>query len=129
MRIALSPCPDSEKNRLKPLRALTFRRRDLGPFDAAARPQPTSRDGSSRRVGACHPGVPDMFGNYVFQEGTVITPTELAMLQRVFNRLCQHRNMPATGPRAEAEAAYLVALFSDGLNTDELLWQAVSDEP
>ena len=69
-----------------------------------------------------------MFGHFVFQEGKVITPTELDMLQRVFNRLCQHKNMPTTGPRAEAEAAYLVALFSDGLNTDELLWQAVTGD-
>jgi helix-turn-helix protein len=69
-----------------------------------------------------------MLGSYVFQEGTVITPTEMDMLYRVFQRLCDHRQIPHSGPRAEIEAAYLVALFSDGLNTEELLWNVVAAE-
>jgi helix-turn-helix protein len=69
-----------------------------------------------------------MLGSYVFQEGTVITPTEMDMLYRVFQRLCDHRHIPSTGPRAEIEAAHLVALFSDGLNTEELLWQVVAED-
>ncbi|WP_156379805.1 MULTISPECIES: hypothetical protein [unclassified Rhizobium] len=50
------------------------------------------------------------------------------MLFRVFQRLCDHRQIPHTGPKAEIEAAYLVALFSDGLNTEELLWSVVAAE-
>lgn len=52
---------------------------------------------------------------------TAINPEELAMLQRVFDRICRQRSLPKQSREAVSVAASLMALFQSGIRGEKQL--------
>ncbi|WP_176478471.1 MULTISPECIES: RNA-binding protein [unclassified Mesorhizobium] len=59
--------------------------------------------------------------------GGVYEPADLALLQRVFNRLCEERRL-ARKDREQREqlAGEVIRAFDDGTTNEAALWRAIS---
>ena len=68
-----------------------------------------------------------MLGQYVEEYGGVFGPEDLALLQKLFDEVCEARGYTPDSEQAEYTALLMVTLFNSGIVDESSLRQALVD--